>query len=102
MPECAIREMREETGLDVELKEIIGTYTDANIRIAYSDGEVRQEFTIVYYGTTAYDNVLLDWESTAYRWVPLNDLQQLEMAESQRRRINDLLCYLETGNKRIG
>lgn len=102
LPECATREIREETGLHIELKEIIGTYTDSNIRIAYSDGEVRQEFTVVYFGTSTESDVVLDSESTAFRWVPAGDLLSLEMAESQRKRIIDLLQYLQTGEKRIG
>lgn len=102
LPECAIREIREETGLRVELKEVVGTYTDANIRIAYSDGEVRQEFTVVYFGTAVDYDVILDWESTAYSWVTLSELKDLPMADSQRRRIDDLLRYLSTGEKKIG
>lgn len=102
MPECAVREMREETGLAVELKDVVGTYTDANIRVGYSDGEVRQEFTIVYYGITADDSVVLDSESTDYQWVSCAKLKNLDMARSQRLRIDDLLNYFKTGNKRIG
>jgi 8-oxo-dGTP diphosphatase len=45
---CAIREVREETGLQIRITGLIGTYTDPHILIAYSDGEVRQEFTFVY------------------------------------------------------
>jgi ADP-ribose pyrophosphatase YjhB (NUDIX family) len=45
---CAIREVREETGLQIQITGLIGTYTDPHILIAYSDGEVRQEFTFVY------------------------------------------------------
>lgn len=102
LPECAIREMREETNLEVSLEEIIGTYTDANIRVAYSDGEVRQEFTVVYFGQAKNHDVVIDSESTSYKWVPLAELNSLEMVDSQRRRIDDLLCYLATGEKKIG
>ena len=45
---CGIREVREETGLQLRITGLIGTYTDPHILIAYSDGEVRQEFTFVY------------------------------------------------------
>ena len=39
---CAMREIREETGLQIRITGLIGTYTDPNILIGYSDGEVRQ------------------------------------------------------------
>src|SRR6516225_2405625 len=48
LTDCASREVREETGLQIRITGLIGTYTDPNILIAYSDGEVRQEFTFVY------------------------------------------------------
>ena len=48
MTDCAIREVHEETGLQIRITGLIGTYTDPHILIAYSDGEVRQEFTFVY------------------------------------------------------
>jgi 8-oxo-dGTP pyrophosphatase MutT (NUDIX family) len=48
LTDCAIREAREETGLQIRITGLIGTYTDPHILIAYSDGEVRQEFTFVY------------------------------------------------------
>jgi 8-oxo-dGTP diphosphatase len=38
---CAIREVGEETGLQIRITGLIGTYTDPNILIAYDDGEVR-------------------------------------------------------------
>jgi ADP-ribose pyrophosphatase YjhB (NUDIX family) len=48
LTDCAIREVREETGLQIRMTGLTGTYTDPHILIAYSDGEVRQEFTFVY------------------------------------------------------
>ena len=44
---CAIREVREETGLQIRITGLAGTHTDPHILIEYSDGEVRQEFTFV-------------------------------------------------------
>ena len=45
---CAIREVREETGLQIGITGLIGTYTDPHILIACNEGEVRREFTFVY------------------------------------------------------
>ena len=101
LTDCAIREVMEETGFDVSIQDVVGTYTDGDIRIEYSDGEVRQEFTIVYLGRTNGGNVELDDESSEYKWISLNEVHTLEMAESQKRRIDDLKNYLETGIKSL-
>lgn len=45
--------------------------------------------------------VELDDESSEYKWIKLSDVQTLEMAESQRRRIEDLKNYLGTGVKNL-
>ena len=101
MTECALREVREETGLAVAITDIIGTYTDPNIRIAYSDGEVRQEFTIVYYGEAQGGDVRLDDESSRFSWVPLEEVTSLPLADSQKRRLEDIRRYLERGERHM-
>lgn len=97
--DCAIREVHEETNLTVNITDIIGTYTDPNVRVEYSDGEVRQEFTIVYHGETDDNDVQLDIESTKYAWVSLDRIFELEFASSQKRRIEDVIAYKEKGKK---
>lgn len=46
--ETILREVREETGLTVELRRIVGVYSNPNHVFAYSDGEIRQEFSICF------------------------------------------------------
>ncbi len=101
LTDCALREVKEESGLDVEIKDIIGTYTDPNIRVAYSDGEVRQEFTIVYYGEALNYDVSLDDESSQFKWLSLDKVLELPLADSQRRRINDVIEYLNSGTRKM-
>ena len=100
--ECATREVKEETGLDVNVIDVIGTYTDPNILVAYSDGEVRQEFTIVYASDRFAGDVQLDEESTAYSWISFDDVMNIEMASSQKRRVQDVIAYYRNGKKKMG
>ena len=101
MTDCALREVKEESGLNVVIKDIIGTYTDPNIRVAYSDGEVRQAFTIVYYGEVQGYDVKLDDESSNYVWVSFDKVLELPLADSQKRRWIDVMAYLDNGKKAL-
>lgn len=99
---CAIREVHEETGLDVVVQDIVGTYTNPNVLVAYSDGEVRQEFTIVYYAEADADSVTIDAESSEYQWISLDEVVSLPLADSQKRRLADVVTYKRTGKKALG
>ena len=95
LTDCAIREMREETGLQIRITGLIGTYTDPHILIAYSDGEVRQEFTFVYAAVIESGELKIDDESKEAVWILLASAAELPLAESQRRRLKDVLEYQE-------
>jgi ADP-ribose pyrophosphatase YjhB (NUDIX family) len=83
----------EETGLQIRITGLIGTYTDPHILIAYSDGEVPQEFTFVYAAETESGELKIDDESKEASWVPLISAVELPLAESQRRRLKDVIEY---------
>ena len=44
--ETIVREVKEETGLEVVPKSIVGVYSNPKHVIAYSNGEVRQQFSL--------------------------------------------------------
>ena len=45
---AVIREVHEETGIDVEITGLVGIYSDPKHIIAYDDGEVRQQFSLCF------------------------------------------------------
>ena len=91
--ECGCREVYEETGLSITIEEIVGTYTDPRTIVAYSDGEVRREFSILLSGRSEEGRIKIDEESTEIMWCPLEDALNLPMAESQRIRVRDFADY---------
>jgi ADP-ribose pyrophosphatase YjhB (NUDIX family) len=90
--QAAIRETKEESGIDCEITGIVGIYSDPKHVLLYtSNGEVRQEFSIVLTGRPVGGEPTPSDESTEVRWVAPTDAQTLTMDRSMRLRINDYL-----------
>ncbi|WP_018545063.1 NUDIX domain-containing protein [Streptomyces sp. LaPpAH-108] len=89
LPDCAIRETREETGYDVELTGIVGTYTNPGHVFAYDDGEVRQEFSVCFLARPTGGVLAVSDESTDVRWFDPGEVDDLPMVSSIRKRVND-------------
>lgn len=90
--DTAVREVREETGLDVEVARLTGTYTNPNHVMAYDDGEVRQQFSLCFVanlvgGTPREDGV----ETKQVKWVEPEEIARLNMHPSMRMRIEHAL-----------
>ena len=101
LPDAAIRETVEETGITCELTGILGTYTDPKHVMLYtSDGEVRQEFSIVLTARPISGEPTPSDESREVRWVPRDKLAGLQMDRSMRLRIDHYLA--NTGRTHIG
>jgi 8-oxo-dGTP pyrophosphatase MutT (NUDIX family) len=86
--ETVVREIREETGFEVEVTRLIGIYTDPKARIAYSDGEVRQQFTLSFRCRVLGGTLQKDSESQELRWVSRDELDQLRIHPSMRLRVD--------------
>ncbi|MEV7087751.1 NUDIX domain-containing protein [Streptomyces sp. NPDC093085] len=89
LPECAARETREETGINIEITGIVGTYTNPHHVFAYDDGEVRQEFSVCFLGRPVSGQLAASEESTDVRWFKPEDVDALPMVPSIRNRLDD-------------
>ncbi|GAB1329431.1 NUDIX hydrolase [Streptomyces sennicomposti] len=91
LPGTAVREVKEETGLDVEITGLVGTYTDPRHVIAYSDGEVRRQFNICFTARVTGGELAISDESTELRFVDPRELDSLPMHHTQRLRLRHFL-----------
>ncbi|HET7385311.1 MAG TPA: NUDIX domain-containing protein [Nocardioidaceae bacterium] len=89
--ETAIRETREETGFEIELGRLVGIYCDPGHLAAYSDGEVRQEFSVCFAGTIVGGSAQTSDESLEVAFVSPGDLAHLDIHQPIRARIQDFL-----------
>jgi ADP-ribose pyrophosphatase YjhB (NUDIX family) len=88
----ALRETREETGIEIEITGLVGIYTNPNHRIEYtSNGEVRQEFSIVFTARAIAGTPTPSSESSEVVWVDPADIDTLRMHPSMRQRIEHFL-----------
>ena len=87
--QAAVRETREETGIDCRVFRISGLYSNPNHVIEYtSDGEVRQEFSIVLEAEYVSGRPTPSDESSHVEWVHHSALDDYPMHESMRARID--------------
>jgi ADP-ribose pyrophosphatase YjhB (NUDIX family) len=90
--DAAVRETREETGITCEITGLIGIYTNPHHVILYtSNGEVRQEFSIVFTARPVSGELRPSSESSESQWVSPAVIPSLQMHPSMRQRIQRYL-----------
>jgi 8-oxo-dGTP pyrophosphatase MutT (NUDIX family) len=93
MIQAAVRETREETGIECEITGLVGIYTDPKHVLLYtSNGEVRQEFSILLTGVATDGRPTPSSESSEVRWVPREDVAGYQMDRSMRLRLGHYLA----------
>lgn len=85
--DTVVREVLEETGYDVEVTGLTGTYTNPNHVMAYEDGEVRQQFSIAFTARLLGGEARTSSESKQVEWVRPEDIETLPMHPSMRMRL---------------
>ncbi|MFI5716067.1 NUDIX hydrolase [Nocardia sp. NPDC051750] len=80
--QAVVREIHEETGIDVEVSELVGVFSNPEHIIAYDDGEVRQEFSICFRAQPIGGDLRTSDESTKVEWVRPTELAERDIHPS--------------------
>nr|WP_040685091.1 NUDIX domain-containing protein [Nocardiopsis halotolerans] len=100
VPQSAVRETLEETGVTCEITGIVGIYSDPKHIIYYTnDGEARQEFSIAFTARPMSGEPTPSDESKEVVWVPKDKLTEYRMDRSMRVRVDH---FLSGGPTHIG
>jgi ADP-ribose pyrophosphatase YjhB (NUDIX family) len=88
VPQAGVRETLEESGIQCEITGLLGIYSDPSHVILYtSNGEVRQEFSIVLTARAISGRPTPSTESSEVRWVPPEEASAYQMDPSMRMRV---------------
>ena len=90
--QCAIRETQEETGVLTEITGILGVYSDPGHIVAYTDGEIRQEWELIFLGRPVGGTPTVNDEASDVRWVASESLDGLDIHPTQWRQLRDWLA----------
>ncbi len=82
----------------VEPAGILGIYSDPGHLVAYTDGEVRQEYEIMLLARPVRGEPLANDEASEVRWVAPEALPGLDIHPTQWRQLND---YLSGGHPHV-
>jgi ADP-ribose pyrophosphatase YjhB (NUDIX family) len=91
MTEAVVREVKEETGIAVEVTGVVGIYTNPNHVMAYDDGEVRQQCSICYTTRILAGELRTSSETKEVCFVDPAELERLNVHPSMRLRIQHYL-----------
>jgi ADP-ribose pyrophosphatase YjhB (NUDIX family) len=83
MAETVVREVKEETGIDVEVTGVVGIYTNPNHVMAYDDGEVRQQCSICFTTRMLGGQLAASSETSEVEWIAPDRPDSLNMHDHQ-------------------
>jgi ADP-ribose pyrophosphatase YjhB (NUDIX family) len=87
--QTAVREVKEETGLDVAVQRLVGIYSDPRHVVEYSDGEVRQQFSVCFACAVTGGRLATSSESRRVGFFAPEDIEAMPVHDSIRLRIRD-------------
>jgi len=84
---CCLREVREESGVDVEIVRLVGIYSNPGHVVEYADGEVRQQFSVCFACRPAGGGLATSDESSEAGYFTPEEIEDMDIHPSIRLRI---------------
>ena len=94
--QTVVREVKEETGLDVEPVSILGVYSNPRHVVEYGDGEVRQQFSVCLVCKAVGGQLTTSEESLEVGFFTPAEIESMPMHDSIRLRIRHYLEHRPT------
>ena len=91
--DCCIREVWEETGLQVEVGQLVGVYSTPHRVIAYEDGRMRQTVSFVLEAAIVRGEITTTGEMGDFGYFGLSELSALNLSDHHAERIRDALSH---------
>lgn len=73
-----LREIKEETNLDVKIQRVMGIYTSPKCVFEFPDGKVYQSFVVAFLAKAVSYKVILNKESISYQWFKKEEIKKLD------------------------
>lgn len=89
--DTAVRETKEETGVDIEVVSLIGIYSNPRHVVEYADGEVRQQFSVCFAGRPVGGELAVSDETTDVGYFDPDEIAHMNIHPSIRLRIDHYL-----------
>ncbi len=89
--DAAVREVKEETGIDVEVVTLVGIYTNPQHVVEYSDGEVRQQFSVCFACRPVGGTPTTSDETSEVGYFTPDEIEGMDVHPSIRLRIQHFL-----------
>ena len=87
--ETCIREVMEETGLEVQVTRLIGVYTTPDLLIEYRDGNKVQPVTFSFEAEITGGELGLSDETIDFGWYTVAEIEAMDTLEHHLTRIHD-------------
>src|SRR3954462_5491142 len=90
--ETCVREVREETGLHVEVRKLVGVYTSPDWIVQYKDGNRHQLVAMCFICEIVGGELGLSNETTEFGWFTPQQIATMDLVEHHAQRIADALA----------
>jgi|TARA_Y100000588_G_scaffold284515_1_gene302121 8-oxo-dGTP pyrophosphatase MutT (NUDIX family) len=89
--EACVRELFEETGLEVIVTKLIGVYTSPDLLMEYPDGNRIQPVAFNFEAEITGGELGLSDETTEFGWYTMSEMEDMDILEHHIPRIRDAI-----------